>query len=150
MNTLLQDLRYALRQLLRTPGFTAVAVLTLALGIGANATMFGVLDALFLRPPAGVRQPDQVRRIYVVRNEGGVQTGEEGGAGSYPDYHDLRAEATAFSGLGGQLYPQDMDLGRGERARQVKGLMVTGSYFPTLGPRPALGRFFGPAEDSIP
>lgn len=144
-----QDLRYAARTLLRAPGFTAVAVLTLALGIGANATMFGVLDALFLSPPPGVHEPDRVQRIYIVRDEGTMST-PEGGAGSYPDYRDLRAGTRAFTGIAGQLPSGAMSLGRGEAAREVTGMRVTGGYFPTLAVRPTLGRFFGPAEDSVP
>jgi predicted permease len=149
METLLQDFRYAARTLCRSPGFTAVAVLTLALGIGANTTMFGVLDALFLSPPPEVHEPDRVKRIYIVRDEGNMQS-PGGGPGSYPDYRDLRAGARSFSGVAGQFSPRDMSLGRGESAEQITGAIVTGGYFPTLGTRPARGRFFGPAEDSIP
>lgn len=149
MDTLFQDLRYAARSLVRNPGFALVAVLTLALGIGANTTMFGVLDALFLRPPPEVHQPDRIKRIYVVRNEGMMLT-PEGGPGSYPDYRDLRAEARSFSHVAGQFSPREMSFGRGKSAEQITGAVVTGGYFPTLGTRPTLGRFFGAVEDSIP
>ena len=144
-----RDVRYALRQLARSPGFTVVAVLTLALGIGANTLMFGALDALFLRPPPEVHEPERIKRIYIVRNEGTMGT-PEGGSGSYPDYRDLRARTRTFTSVAGQLNPTDMDLGRGERAQQVTGQRVTGGYFATLGTRPALGRFLGPTEDSVP
>ncbi|HET7275724.1 MAG TPA: ABC transporter permease [Longimicrobiaceae bacterium] len=144
-----RDLHYALRQMVRNPAFTVVVMLTLALGIGANTLMFGALDALFLRPPPEVREPEQIERIYIVRNEGTMST-PEGGGGSYPDYRDLRAGTRTFASVAGQLSPTDMDLGLGERAQQVTGQRVTGGYFPTLGTRPALGRFFGPAEDTIP
>ena len=74
MTGLLRDLRYAARGLWRTPGFTLGVVLTLALGIGVNATMFGVVDTLFLKPPAGVRDPGRVVRVYVRRTVGSMGT----------------------------------------------------------------------------
>ncbi|HET7273638.1 MAG TPA: ABC transporter permease [Longimicrobiaceae bacterium] len=149
MDKLRQDLRYAIRQLMKHRGFTAIAVLTLALGIGANTVMFSVVDALFLSPPPGVHEPEDVKRIYIVRDEGNMRT-TEGGPGMYADMRDIRTGSRAFSSVAGQTWPGDMDLGRGESARQVTGLVVTGSYFQTLGARPALGRFFGPVEDTIP
>lgn len=144
-----RDIHYALRQMVRNPAFTAVVVITLALGIGANTLMFGALDALFLRPPPEVHEPEQIERIYIVRDEGTMST-PEGGGGSYPDYRDLRAGTRTFRGVAGQFSPTDMDLGLGVRAQQVTGQRVTGGYFPTLSTRPVLGRFFGPAEDTIP
>ncbi|CAN5437287.1 ABC transporter permease [soil metagenome] len=142
------DLRYALRMLRRNPGFTLAAILTLALGIGATTAIFGAVDALFLRPPAGVHAPDEVVRLYVVRREGGITT-PSGGPGSYPDYRAMRAAAHGFSDVAAFLFPREMDLGRGEGARRVRGQGVTGNFFATLGVRPAHGRFFLPEEDSI-
>src|SRR5690625_2895920 len=149
MNTLLQDLRYALRTLRRTPGFTIAVILILALGIGANAGIFSILDALFLRPPPEVFEPDRIARIYIVRDSGMIRT-PNGGPGSYPDYANLRRGASAFSSIGAQSAPRMMSLGRGDGAREVMSATVTGGYFATLGTRPALGRFFGPAEDTVP
>ena len=149
MESLLQDLRYAVRSLRRSPGFALVVVLTLGLGIGANAAIFSILDALFLRPPPEVHEPDRISRIYIVRDEGNLRT-PDGGPGSYPDYASLHQNTGAFSSIGAQSRPQKISLGRGESAREVTAAFVTGGYFPTLGTRPALGRFFGPAEDTAP
>jgi putative ABC transport system permease protein len=145
---MLQDLRYALRTLARSPGFTAVAVVTLALGIGGTATMFGVLDALLLRPPAGVQDADEVVRLYVVRRSGTIQT-PRGGAGSYPDYDALRANARGFADLAAFYFPRDFDVDRGESAQRVRGLAVSGNFFSLLGVRAARGRvFLGGADDA--
>jgi predicted permease len=96
-----------------------------------------------------VFEPDRIARIYVVRDSGMVTT-PSGGPGSYPDYANLRRDAGAFTSVAGQFSPTRVSLGRGEGARQVSKAAVTGGYFPTLGTRPALGRFFGPAEDTVP
>ncbi|HEX7049882.1 MAG TPA: ABC transporter permease [Longimicrobiales bacterium] len=149
METLLQDVRYTVRTLRRSPGFAVVVVLTLALGIGANATMFGVLDGLFLRPPAGVREPDQVVRLYIVRRTGAVRT-PNGGAGSYMDFRALREGARGFDGLAAYTFPRDLDYGRGEAARRLRGRPVSPEFFSVLGVRPALGRFFLPEEGEDP
>ncbi|HEV2130435.1 MAG TPA: ABC transporter permease [Longimicrobiaceae bacterium] len=142
------DLRYAARMLRRSPGFTLAAILTLALGIGATTAIFGAVVALFLRPPAGVYAPDEVVRLYVVRREGGITT-PTGGPGSYLDFRAMRTEAHGFSDVAAFLFPGQMDYGRGESARRIRGQGVTGNFFSLLGVRPALGRFFLPEEDSI-
>jgi predicted permease len=149
METLLQDVRYAARSLGKSPGFTLVVVLTLALGIGANAAIFSILDALFLRPPPGVHEPERIARLYVVRDTGMLLT-PEGGPGNYVDYASLRREAGSFSSMAGQMGSYKVSLGRGEGAREVMHAAVTGGYFPTLGARPEIGRFFGPSEDTVP
>ena len=145
MNGLLRDLRYAARALARTPLFTIGIVVTLALGIGVNATMFGVVDRLFFKPPAGVRQPDQVRRIYFRRDNGAMGVSTYPGT-SFPAYGDMLsvpgfATASAVASRG-------FSIGRGRDAAKVVGAAVTHEYFPMLGLSPALGRFFGSDEDS--
>jgi putative ABC transport system permease protein len=144
MDALLQDLRYALRGLARSPGFTAAVVVTLALGIGANTTMFGVLDTLLLRPPAHVRDPGRVARVYFVRNfgEGATFTGP---STSFPSYESLR-DAAGFSATAA-WFEKQLSLGHGADAQPIKVRAVTASYFPLLGVRAALGRFFSADED---
>ena len=146
MTTLLHDLRYAARQLRKNPGFTLVAVLTLALGIGANTTVFSLTNAVFLRA-LPVQRPDRLVRIY---------SGEQKDSrkhlfmsSSYPDYLALRALGDVFSGV--TTYGNArVSLGRGDASETVNVELVSGSYFSVLGVRPALGRAFLPEEDSIP
>ncbi|MEJ7710093.1 MAG: ABC transporter permease [Pyrinomonadaceae bacterium] len=92
MNSLTQDLRYGVRMLLKTPSVTLVAVLTLALGIGANATMFGIVDAMLIRAPAHVQEPESVVRVYGKGNWTAPTR-------SYPDYLDLRDGTSSFSSV---------------------------------------------------
>lgn len=143
----MNDLRYAFRSLTQQPGFVAVAVLTLAFGIGGTTTMFGVLDGLFLSPPAGVREPDDLVRIYVVRRSGRIRY-PGGGGGSYPDLEAMRAGGRAFAGLAAFSYVRNFDYGRGARAQRIRGQPVTGNFFAVLGVRPGLGRLFDPADDA--
>ncbi len=143
MDSLLQDLRYAVRGLVRSPGFSLAVVLTLALGIGANTTMFGVLDTLLLKPPAHVRDASRVQRVYFrVRFVDQLRINT---VTSFPGYQSLigspgLAAVAAVTGGG-------MSVGTGPEARQVKVSAVTASFFPLLGVTPERGRFFGSTED---
>lgn len=141
-----QDLRYALRTLSRNPGLVAAAVICLALGIGANATIFGVVDTLLFRPPPLVQDPGRVTRLYFRRNlpPFGMATSSTTG---YPMYTSLRDAAHAFHELAAFTYPQRVSLGRGADARRVDLVLASASFFPLLGVRPALGRFFTADED---
>ncbi|HEX7120721.1 MAG TPA: ABC transporter permease, partial [Gemmatimonadaceae bacterium] len=138
---MVQDLRYTVRGLVLRPGFTATVVLTLALGIGANATMFGILDRLLFRAPAHVVDPDRVVQIHtrwIGRTS--VQTSQ-----SYVAAIDLANGVPEFSSVGvatpvGNFSPYP--LGRGVSGTRVIGVQVSPSFFTTLGVRPALGRFF--------
>src|SRR5947199_7882748 len=98
MDALLADLRYALRTLARSPGLTLAAVLTLGLGIGANTAMFGVVDRLFFRPPAHVRDPDRVARIYVTTTMPSYGTNTMP-SGTYPRYEDFRHHVRSFTAV---------------------------------------------------
>jgi len=146
MESLLNDIRYAFRALARTPLFTLGVVLTLALGIGVNAAMFGVVDLLFLRPPAGVRDASSIRRVYVRRTVGSLGT-FTGISVGYPTYLDLSDGAAGFDALAA-ITDREMSLGRGTAAQNVQAGVVSHTYFPMLGVRPGLGRFFTAAEDA--
>ncbi len=143
-----QDIRYAARGLRRSPGFAAAVIITLALGIGANATMFGVVDRLLLRPPAGVRAPDEVNRVYLTTANGfqGMQLGTNQ---SYRRYLDL-AQHTATTSQVAAHFERERVFGVGEAARQERTSMVTASFWPLIGVKPALGRFFDESEDQLP
>ncbi|HEU4643340.1 MAG TPA: ADOP family duplicated permease [Gemmatimonadaceae bacterium] len=143
-----QDVRYAARGMRKHPAFSAAVVLTLALGIGANATMFDVVDRLLLRPPAHLRAPDEVHRVYLTTtNDGfGVSLGSNQ---SYRRYLDLAQYAHSATRVAAH-YEAEMVFGSGESARQERTAMVSASFWPLFGARPALGRFFGTAEDQLP
>lgn len=147
MTTFLQDLRYAARGLRHAPGFTLVAALTLALGIGANAAMFGIVDALLFRPPSGVVDPGRVVRVQVqlaaLPNEPGAELSS---VLSYPDYVNLRDNARGFAGVAA-FAASALTVGEGEDVRTQDALLVTGDYFRVLGTRPARGRFIAPDDD---
>ncbi len=138
-----QDLRYGARMLWNSRGFTAVAVLSLALGIGATTTVFSVVNAVLLRPLpvkdadtlVSVNKPDPNGvRIHTI---------------SYPDYLDYRSRNEVFSDLlvWGEA---PLSLNLDGQAEQAHGLVVSGNYFSMLGVQPALGRFFTPEEDRTP
>jgi predicted permease len=143
---MLQDLRYALRSFARSPALVAAAVICLALGIGANATVFGVVDTLLFRPPPHVQDPGRVTRLYIRRNlpPFGLATSSTTG---YPLYTSIRDAASAFSALAAFTYAHGASLGRGADAKRVDLVLASASFFPLLGVRPALGRFFTADED---
>jgi predicted permease len=143
-----QDLRYAARGMRKNPGFTAAVVLTLALGTGANATMFGVVDRLLLQPPAHLRAPDEVHRVYLTAN--GDNFGMSIGTNqSYRRYQDLTSHVRSASHIAA-YYENELVFGTGDGAREERVGMVSGSFWPLFGVQPALGRFFTPTEDELP
>jgi len=146
MDTVTQDLRTAFRALRRTPSFTFIAVLCLALGIGATSTIFGIVDTLFFRPPEGVAHPGSIVRPYIERDSGAMQTSGEGSLrASFPDYVDMRDNQRSLSGLAA-FSDIALSVGQGIDARSADGIEVTENYFGVLGVLPALGRFFVPEE----
>ena len=142
-----QDLRYAFRGLRRSPGFTATVVLTLGLGIGANAAMFGVIDRLMIRPFPYLRDPGRVHRVYLVRTDRDrtVTTYWT----EYTRYLDLKKHSTSFSQYAA-FAPMTLAVGLGDAARERPVVAVSATFFGFFEMRPALGRFFTATEDSTP
>ena len=134
-----KDLRFAFRMLRKSPSFTAVAVVTLALGIGANAVVFGVLNALVLRP------------LDVPRAESlwGTKYGVDTGFQSYPNYVDLRDRNRSFEGLAAFKFAF-VGLDTGQDPSLAAGYATTGNYFDVLGVQPYLGRFFHDSDENGP
>ena len=145
--TIGQDLAYSARSLRNQPAFGAVVVLVLALGIGANVTMFGVIDRLLLRAPAYVADPEHVVSIGMARTVDGDERVQR--ILSYPIYRDMTSATQAFEHVAAYS-PDDMAFGRGREARELRGMRVSANYFAALGVRPAVGRFFLPEDDGNP
>jgi predicted permease len=140
MPTLLQDLRYAVRQLRKSPGFAFTAILTLALGVGANVVVFSVLNTLILRP-LNVRHPENLYNIARKPVGSDYQ--------SYPDYRDYRDRNTTFSGIA--AYSMTIaGIRDGSLVAKSFGFEASGNYFDVLGIRPALGRFFHASDEHGP
>src|SRR5215471_18444988 len=134
------DLRYALRTLRRNPGFTLAAVLTLALGIGANTAIFSIVDAYLLRPlpyPA----PQQLVTLWESTQEGG-----RGGV-AMANYQDWLHQSTAFEALAA-WGPTEIDVKIGVQTERMQGELATPNYLSLLGVAPQLGRDFGPQEQT--
>ncbi|MGA8030299.1 MAG: ABC transporter permease [Bryobacteraceae bacterium] len=144
VETLINDVRYALRVLMKTPLFTVCAVLTLALGIGANAAIFSLIDALLLR---GLPVPQPERMIQLeIKGEGFGAAGPASTSLSYPLFEDVKERARSFS----EIFAwngTDLWSGWGAQARRVVGAAVTGGAYQTLGLIPQAGRLFTPADD---
>jgi len=143
MENLLKDIRYAFRMLMKSPGFTIVAVLSLALGIGVNTAIFTVVNAILLRPMP-VEAPEELVEIYTYGDENFPQA-----TSSYLDYVDLRDQTDVFSGLVGHSM-MFASFSRDASSQLVMGELVTGNYFDVMGITPALGRAFLPEEDLTP
>ena len=141
METLWHDLRYGVRMLRKNPGFTLVAVMSLALGIGANTAIFSVVNGLLLRPISAER-PDELVRVYT-----GISHA------SYPTYRDFIEQSVdrdaVLSGLAAQALTS-FNLNRGDSAERVMGEMVSGNFFTVLGVPAAAGRTFGAEVDAEP
>ncbi len=140
------DLAYAVRTLVREPAFAIVVALTFALGIGANATMFAVIDRLLLQPPPQVGQPGDVFQVSrVVQRDGKTQYET---SMQYALFAALRADTTAFRDVAATSFITTQTLGSGADAEQVYVVLASSNYFSLLATRPSLGRFFGAAEDN--
>ncbi|HKV52442.1 MAG TPA: ABC transporter permease [Gemmatimonadaceae bacterium] len=144
----MSDLTYAVRSLRRTPGFTAAAVLCLALGIGATTTVFGIVDSLFFRPPPGVGHPGDIVRPYVNEQSRYVMMNNSPTV-SYPAFRQWRDGARTLSGVA-MFSSLGLSAGLGSAARHVDGFLVSGNYFSVLEVAPSLGRFFAAEDDAGP
>ena len=144
METLLQDIRYGARMLMKNPGFLIVAVITLALGIGANTAIFSMVDAFLLRP-LPVKDPAQITVLAFQQKQGNFLT-----QFSLADYRDIRDQSTGvFSDVFAYQFGLD-GLSVDGKADRVMTNYVTGNYFSSLGLKPALGRLILPSEGDVP
>ena len=138
LDSVCRDAHYAIRRLLRSPGFAVACVLSLALGIGVNAIVFSVVNALVLRP-LPVEHADGL--VFLETSSGFTQ--------SFPNYRDVRDRNTTLAGLAAyRIVPIELETSSG--ASRIWGLLATGNYFDVLGIRPAMGRFFNVSEDMHP
>ena len=148
LESLAQDLRYALRGLRKRPAFTLGVVLTLGLGIGANAAMFGIVDRLLFRPPLGLKDPETAHRVFQHRFQ------ESGGPRidrnySFRRYLYLQRNTRSFQAIAA-FQTRVLAIGEGSDTHEAKVTVASASYFQFFDVRPTLGRFYGPAEDSVP
>ena len=143
MTSFLQDIRYSLRVIAKTPGFTAIAILTLALGIGANTTIFSWINAALLNPVPGLSNPSEVLAL----TEGKATAAPIGF--SYPDIEAMRDGQKSFTGIAACMFTQMSLTGKGKPER-LWGMVASANYFDVLGVRPIVGRAFLPAEDHVP
>ena len=140
MRTLIKDLRYGIRMLVKTPGFTIVAVLSLALGIGANTTVFSLLDAVMLRS-LPIQKPDQIVEI-ATRTAGGAPHLDF----SYPLYAALRDNNDVLSGMVAYV-DTSLGLAAGDQTERIRAEFVSANYFSVLGIQPAIGSAFAPDDE---
>ncbi|HEV2306642.1 MAG TPA: ABC transporter permease, partial [Candidatus Acidoferrales bacterium] len=161
MNTLLQDIRYGLRMLAKSPGFAAVAILTLALGIGANTAIFSLIDAVMLRS-IPVEDPQSLVVFNWLANKNPdyhsysnygdcgrrPMGGHSGCSFSMPLFKAMREQANTFSGLAAFCGPIPFDLSGNGSASIARGEIVSGDFFSTLGVPTIVGRPLGPGDDS--
>src|SRR5436190_15735575 len=145
---MLNDLRYAIRMLLKNPGFTAVAVISITIGIGSNTAIFTVANALLFRQPTGVREPEKLVDL------GRSRSGHGFNPNSYPNYLEIRARSRTLEGVYAcSFFPQNLSLDVGNAGGQVErlfGTFVTPNYFELLGAIPATGRFFDASDGEAP
>ncbi|HEX8088741.1 MAG TPA: ABC transporter permease, partial [Blastocatellia bacterium] len=139
IRTLWQDVRYGARMLRKQPTFTAVAVMTLALGIGANSAIFSIVNSVLLRP-LQLKEPDQLARLYETLPQGGT------GSVSFPNLKDWREQSDAFTGIAAYQLG-DFNLQGPDHPERVNGATVSPDFFDVLEAPPALGRTFREGED---
>ena len=149
---LYQDARSAIRGMRRNPGYTGAVVLTLALGIGLNAAMYGLLAQLFLQAPPHVEDPDGIHRVWVRhRFDLGTLAGTvvADDRMDWAEFSSLRDDPDRFTAVGGYRAPQPMQNGRGQAAESLHVSWVTGDLFALLGAPSVLGRLIAPEDDEV-
>src|SRR5690348_12290634 len=138
------DVRYALRRLIRARGFTLAASLTIALGVGANTAIFSLVNAILLRPPVAVAEPDRLVGAFT-----SDYSGPAFGSSSFADVADFNTQGSdVFTGVTG-FSPRPAAVGNDDNLERVTAEIVTDNYFQVLGTTPVVGRGFG-AEQRIP
>ena len=145
LETILQDLRYALRTLRKSPGFTATAIFTLGLGIGANTAIFQLLDAVRLRV-LPVPNPQELAEVRIVGGNTGMGLNQQYGELTQPLWHEIREKQHAFSGAFAWSVNQRY-IGQGSEMRHFNALFVSGDFFRVLGVRPFRGRLLMPEDE---
>jgi len=142
IETAWQDVRYGYRLLRRSPLFTLTAALSLAVGIGANTSIFSVASAMLFRPLPGIAEPSRLVDI------GRTQDGHDFDNSSYPNYLDVRARVTTLSDVYAiKFESQPMGLGGQDGAERIYGAIVSANYFSVLGTRAYAGRLLTPSDD---
>lgn len=136
---------HAVRSVRRSPALSAAVVVTLALGLGANVTVYGILDRLLLSPPPQLERPEEVRRLMTEQYQGWRDERVAMQALSFPDFTDMTSAPGIAAAIAWQ--PQRLTLGHGAEAREIDGLVVTGGYFRFRGVQPVLGRFIDEGDD---
>jgi predicted permease len=147
MSGIFQDLRYALRQLRKSPGFTATAILMLALGIGGNTSIFQLLSTIRLRT-LPVQNPQELAEVKIVGGNGGMGINQQYGELTQPLWREVRDKQQAFFGMFAWSLNQRY-VGRGSEMRHFNGLWVSGGFFPVLGVRPWRGRLLMPDDEGM-
>ena len=147
LDSVMQDLRYAWRGLRAKPGFAIPVILTLGLGIGANTSMFGIVDRLLFRPPPYLESAERVHRVHVTYLWNGEHNRNT--AFSYLRFQEFRDLTRSFDRVVAIAY-RDLAVGIGEDAREMRVAAVSATLFDLFNARPVLGRFFTPAEDTTP
>jgi putative ABC transport system permease protein len=141
MNAFVQDVRYGVRMLLKNPGFAIVAILTLALGIGANTAVFSLVNSIILRP-LPLPHSRQLMALFVKEGDS-----EPGWGAAYPDFEDVRQQSRSFEGITAYA-PQSVNLTGREEPTRIRGGFVSANFFDVVGVQPSLGRAFRHGDDT--
>ena len=147
LDAIKQDVRYALRGLRQKPGFAIAVIVTLGLGIGANAAMFGIVDRLLFRPPPMLKDPETAHRIYMYQVFRGTE--RPGSVSQYVRFRDVTDFTTSFSSTAGHAARQ-MAVGVGDAAREMQVAAVSATFFGFFDAPTVMGRYFTAAEDKTP